>query len=366
VTVDGGATINVFDPAERSLGKFGATYTADGVVSYTSGPETADHNGLEVVDFRGAAFQPRSTGVRIFDCRTQRNWQGIIIRGSDCEISRTRIAASRDFGLWIMRDAGNTQTFGNHIYGARVACYYAGNSWRSVEDTFADAPIGLWIANYNDGPRITQVLFHHNWGKDIHIQANRTTISDSTINAALKRTETAFSETVHLPYDTTPRTFSEDGNASVVIDSSTGGGDDVSFTNSQCTFTDYQSGTPANDAKDLFVLASGCDRGNFDNIRISDGDGLNGNRLWVVTNAVSGLRIRAELTYTPNAADRLLVFSSADATNVEALDIEIRGPGLDTANPGNNIDLDDGWTGSIKLINTTTGAESSISEGAAL
>ena len=115
--------------------------------------------GLTVQRYRGIGVNTKAGDGRVIDVISKSNYVGVKLGSSDSEVALCRLFGNRDVCLWIAPGAGNCQSVQNHCYGARIACLCQGEMFRSVNDTFADSPIGFW----GDGGdcSITNALFQN-------------------------------------------------------------------------------------------------------------------------------------------------------------------------------------------------------------
>ena len=122
----------------------------------------------------------------LFDQRISHCYTGAKLDSSDGEISRCRLFNHRDACLWIAASAGNCQSLNNHCYGARIACYNEGGAqYRAVNDTYADAFVGHlgdWQGGGSNQSTLTNVLFQHNTVADCVFKATGCHLNNCIVN----------------------------------------------------------------------------------------------------------------------------------------------------------------------------------------
>jgi hypothetical protein len=256
-------------------------------------------------------------------------------------------AGCRDYGLWAKGATGHIKWIGNHMYGLKYAGVVSDGATeiQSIGNSWADSEYGFFGA----GPDIhlRGDVIKQNYGGGVIFGGSLCSMEGCMVKV---------SRTVSI--DPVAPNIGVEFNSSAPSGQIRGG---------YIQLTNYDQGgqwvLTGHASHAVKVSANNC----YVDTYVEDLDSVNGNKLLWVTGNTKGLIARITVTAGfEDARDRLFDHDAADGTNVDGLDIEIRSPTADTASPGNDIDIDGGWTGSIVLINTTTGARSSIPEGTAL
>lgn len=340
--LDGGqpiATIPWTSPAEIALSAFGASL-GDG---YTA-KEPLERTSENVTNYRGIGIKVANDG-RIADSHSIHNYVGACLGASDSRIRDSDLVNNRDIGLWIARDAGNCQSLMTHCYGARIACYNAGGAWyRSQADTFADSLVGF----LGDGGNATicNTLFQHNAVRDCVFRGGVQHLSDCLIYCQREVKEFPAFIVPGLP----------EFYAKVGVEL----GDECSLTGGLVELTDWKH--PANEysgrpAEAIWV--------NGDDVRIAtllkDNDGIDGSIGIRVKRAVRNLRIDCTVVGFHDKNARIIVF---DDPHCKGMDITLRVNGYQKP-IDDYIDVAAGWTGTLKLVNTASGAVKTFTKGSA-
>jgi hypothetical protein len=262
------------------------------------------------------------------------SFTGIEVNSSDTQITDNIVHGCRDYGLHVIGNAGDTYSQGNHYFGhARAAYNENGLVFRSDGDVFADADYGYYGTGHQ--ARIDSPFFQHCHVAAIYLNASATHFSDATVNAQLKVSE------------------HPSGCFGVWFDA---GADQSSFTG-EIVHSNYTHPVQTAAGSAIGVRCAG-DQCRFV-AYLRDLDGRDDTIGVHVPSAIKGGYFEFDTTGYHGANERLL---DIDDVNLKACTFIFRGENIDTTSPGKYIDVAAGWKAagsgnSIKLINTTTGAE---------
>jgi hypothetical protein len=318
---------------EQGLSEMGVSHGANGVELDGEG---AIIENLLVERFRGIGITSRLTFVAR-DNEVRRCYTGIKAAPSDTFIAHNLVYGMRDYGLWVPRDAGNTQSIGNHYYGARFACKIdPAASFRGTMDTYADAQYGIHSWGWNG--QFTACLIQHcvECGVEFHGPGNE-------LNGCAVMVQKSVAEWPNV----VGVRFA--GERSTMLGGS-------------LELTDYYYPTqtkPIAARAGLVITADLCQV----ETRLVDTDGANGTVGIRITGRRHGNRIDCRTHGFHQSNDRLLV---VDDGGQKDLQVRFRGPDIDVRTAttiGKYIDIPRGWDGSITLVNTTTGQAARLTEG---
>lgn len=321
---------------------FGVSSGKDGTVPEGEFP-TARNQIAQ--NYRGAGIFTKAGDGRIIDCISRHNYVGARLGSSDSEIRGCRLYNNRDVCLWINGGAGNCQSTQNHCYGARIACYNAGGAWyRAVNDTYADALIGYW----GDGGQcvLTNVLFQHNTIRDTLLRGGDQHLVNCIVNVQREVKTNVFN---------VPGMQSFAGKVGIEL------GDACSIRGGYIALLDWKhpvneySGRPA---EAIWIMGDGT----VVDTNLSESDKIDGSVGVRVKGPRRGVRIDCNVRGFQSPKDRILVVD--DAAHTSGLDITLRINGA--VKPiGGYIDIGAGWTGSIRLMDTSNGKTMTLPEGQA-
>jgi hypothetical protein len=145
----------------------------------------------KIFDFRGNAITVRNNTTetttlvrmpRVHDNTISQCWSGIVAAAVDTQISGNRVANVRDIGIRCL--GGSEQLTGNHSFGAQVAISAEGGPVQSVNDRFADAPVGFQLLDGASNSIIEGGISFHCWKQSILSKAQRVQISSCFIDVA--------------------------------------------------------------------------------------------------------------------------------------------------------------------------------------
>jgi hypothetical protein len=336
---------------EIQLSPFGSTYTADGVALDGEFPTTQN---LIVQNFRGIGIAHRMPDGRIFDCVSRHNHVGAMLPSSDTEIRGCRLYNNRDACLWIAAGAGNCQSLNNHCYGARIACYNEGGGpFRATNDTYADAYIGFLGDIKSSGSNqsvLTNVLFQHNTSRDVVFRASGCHLVGCVIN--VQRDVEQYNQFADVLPDIVYKS-----KVGVQID-----GERCSIRDGSVELLDWAHNLhtkTGNPSEAIWINGDLC---TVDTVLV-DYDGVNGSIGIRVSGARHGLKIDCMTYGFHESSDRIIVFQPT--LSCKAIDVTLRVSGITTKLIDDYVDLGAGWTGSFKVINTTTGTTTTFVEGSA-
>jgi hypothetical protein len=118
---------------------------------------------------------PRVINNKISHC-----WTGILASAVDTQISGNRVANTRDYGIRCL--GGSEQLSGNHSFGSQVAISAEGGFVHSVNDRFADAPVGFQLLSGAANSIIEGGISIHCWKQSMLSKADRVRISNCFID----------------------------------------------------------------------------------------------------------------------------------------------------------------------------------------
>jgi hypothetical protein len=274
---------------------------------------------------------------------------------SDTEIRGCRLYNNRDACLWIAAGAGNCQSLNNHCYGARIACYNEGGGpFRATNDTYADAYIGFFGDVKSSGSNqnvLTNCLFQHNTTRDVVFRASGCHLVGCVINVQRDvQTYNQFTRAL-------PGINYADKKVGAQID-----GERCSIRGGTVELLDFKH--PAHEytgdaSEAIWINGDLC---TVETVLV-DYDGVNGSIGIRVLGACKGLKIDCMTYGFHQSNDRIIVFHPTLVSN--AIDVTLRVSGITTKSIDDYVDIGSGWTGSFKVINTTTGATTTFVEGSA-
>jgi hypothetical protein len=331
-----------------NLSAFGVSIGRDGLVP--TGDVPTIRNQI-VQNYRGTGIVTTAADGRIIDCISHHNYVGARIGSSDSEIRGCRLYNNRDACLWIASNAGNCQSNQNHCYGARIACYNEGGAmFRSVNDTYADAYIGH-LGDVKGGgsnqTMLTNCLFQHNTVRDCVFKATGCHLLNCIVNV---QRDVKKLNTIDIP-----GVGSYAGKVGVEL------GWRCSIRSGQIVLTNWKHPHNEYSGKPAEAIWIRGDDVVLDTMLVDD-DGLDGSIGIRTKGARRGLRVDCFVNGFQQPNDRLLIIENAARTN--GLDITFRINGA--VKPiGGYIQTGPGWTGSIRLIDTSNGKIISLPEGQA-
>jgi hypothetical protein len=352
---------------------FGVASVADGLTSTTTPFEFPTVRFQRCENWFGTGIVTGSGNGRVTDCLSGNNFVGCKLSSSDSGAAGNFFFNNRDVGLWISGVGGssNCQSMQNHCFGARVACYNEGSgAFRALNDTYADAFIGYYGGIVGGGSNqgvLTNVLTQHNLIRDIVFRASGCGMVNCVVNI-----QKAVSDWTDINIET------HNGNSVHDIVRSIDGADEAKVgveLGDRCyirggtvEFEDYYLvgvHTPSGDPCEGIWVTGGSslvtiETNIIDNHAI---DGAVATRLKSSAfTPIKGVYIDCPTYGFHQNNSRLLAVDSG--SHADGLDITYR---LDyMAKPASGyVDIGSGWTGSIRLIDESTGEETSLHEGRA-
>ena len=264
---------------------------------------------------------------------------------STATVSKWKVA------VWITAGASNAQSTQNHCYGARIACYNEGGSrYRAVQDTYADAYIGHLGDTKGEGSNqetLTNVMFQHNTVADCIFKAYGCHMVNCIVNA---QRDVKKHDTLNIP-----NVINQTGKIGVELGPRcTLRGGTVSLLNWKHSSNEF-SGLPA---KAIVVRGDDCV---IDTLLV-DEDGIDGSVGIQLAGQRRDVRIDCMVVGFQQANERLLVVDDGAHTN--SLDVTFRINGAVKPIDG-YVKIGAGWTGSIRLIDTTNGRTIALPQGQA-
>lgn len=294
-------------------------------------------------DSRGIGIAVPNDG-RIRGSVSQHCYIGAKLGSSDSRITDSDVFNHRDACLWIARDAGNCQSTASHFYGSRIAVYNEGGwQYRSTADTIADAILG---ALCDAQSKFTAAMSQHCYVRNFVLRGGDCELNGCTVNVQLAAKEiTSF----NVPGFTV---YSGLAGIEIVGDGARIRGGHVVLTN----WIHPLNTASGNAAIGIILGASDC----IIDTNLIDGDGLDGSTGIYIPGQRHNIVINSNTRGFHDQSARILDMPG----KYTALDITLRMDGFKKP-IGDYIDLAPGWTGSIRLIDTSTGKVHSLTEGRA-
>jgi hypothetical protein len=183
-------------------------YTPDVCHAVAIDGDGAEVTGCKIFDFRGDAIvvrnstadlSPRVRIPRVRNNRISHCFTGIRASAVDTQISGNRVASVRDECLVV--EKGNCQSDGNHFFGGQWAIKVEtdAGAFKSTNDTFSDATIGLENALQSEVTQIGDGFTQHCWLRNILCRA-QTSISNTVVRVA--RTSDQHPEVIGVEFRT--------------------------------------------------------------------------------------------------------------------------------------------------------------------